>query len=39
MSKEYLEISKNLKEFDNEVKEIQKLYLDFITDINKIVYT
>lgn len=37
LNDEFREISKTLKEFDNEVKEIQKLYSDFLADINKIV--
>lgn len=37
MSNEFIEVSKTLKEFDMKVKEIQKLYSDFLFDINKIV--
>jgi len=37
LNDEFREITKTLKEFDNEVNEIQKLYSDFIGEICKIV--
>jgi len=38
LTEEFVQISKSLKEFDNEIKEIQGLYSEFICEINKIVY-